>query len=437
MSMYRGIGYSTSLAVLVAVNILNFYDRHVLGVLTEPVRKEFGLSDAQLGLIGSAFIWLYALVGLPLGKAADRWSRKWLLALGMLVWSALTAAAAMATTYTMLLFSRLGFAVGEAVVAPAATSWIGDEFPATRRSRTLAWFMLGVPAGGALSCFVSGPVAQAYGWRVAMILAAGPALALVPLVLRLSEPARGAAEIHRPTVMKGSVAIILKVPTMWWIIASGALLNFNMYAIGIFLPAFLSRIHGLSLAQSGIATGIVFAAGGVTGGLLAGRLGDRIIANRRNGRLLCASAIALAGAPLAGAGILAADVYIALVLITVAYGSLNSYYGLVYSAIQDIVGPDMRGRAMAIYFMAMYFCGASFGPLLTGKLSDLLARRAADAAGAASITEAFKAVGLQQAMLIIPALSLLLAVVLYGGSRTVVADMNRREAEGPLRACAD
>src|SRR5438309_799747 len=131
--MTRSTGYRTSLAVLVAVNILNFYDRNVIGALTEPIRKEFGLSDARVGLLSSAFIWLYAIVGLPLGRVADRWSRRKLLAAGMLVWSALTALAAIAVNYTMLLGSRLGFAMGEAVVAPAATSWIGDLFPATRR----------------------------------------------------------------------------------------------------------------------------------------------------------------------------------------------------------------------------------------------------------------------------------------------------------------
>jgi MFS family permease len=428
--MNRRAGVTGSLAVLIAVNILNFYDRHVIGALTEPIRKEFGLTDSQVGLMGSAFIWLYALVGLPLGKIADTRSRKNLLAAGMLVWSALTATAAMASNYTMLLFSRLGFAVGEAVVAPAATSWIGDLFPATQRARALALFMLGVPVGGALSYFLSGPAAQAFGWRTAMVLAAIPAVLLVPVLLRLDEPMRGASEAHRGLPARSSMIAILKIPTMWWIIASGALLNFNMYAIGTFLPAFLSRIHRLTLAQSGIATGIVFAAGGIAGGLLAGRLGDRVIHTRENGRLLTAAAIAAFGAPVAYLGIGAGGVYAAIALITIAYGTLNAYYGLVYSSIQDIVAPAMRGGAMAIYFMAMYLCGASFGPLLTGKLSDLMARRAAEAAGAARVTEAFKAVGLQQAMFIIPVLSLLLGIVLYCGSRTVVADMRLKEAAG-------
>ncbi|HEY1493432.1 MAG TPA: MFS transporter [Candidatus Solibacter sp.] len=434
--MNKRAGYS-SLTLLVAVNVLNFYDRHVLGALTEPIRKEFGLSDAQVGLIGSAFIWLYALVGLPLGRAADSWSRKKLLSGGMVVWAALTGVASMAASYTMLLLSRLGFAVGEAVVAPAATSWIGDLFPAGERSRPLALFMLGVPVGASLSYFFSGPVAQAYGWRTAMLLAAAPALLLIPLMLCIAEPVRGGAESQREPMAKSSMTAILKIPTMWWIIASGALLNFNMYAIATFLPAFLSRIHGLTLARSGIATGTIFAVGGIAGGLLAGRLGDHVIRTRENGRLLVAAAICAAGAPAAFLGIGAGSVYAAIPLIAVAYGTLNAYYGLVYSAIQDIVAPAMRGSAMAIYFLAMYLCGASFGPLLTGKLSDWMAHRAADAAGATRITEAFKAIGLQQAMFVIPVLSLLLGLVLYCGSRTIAADMRNRRAQRAATAYAD
>src|SRR5271165_3598069 len=165
--MDKSTGYRTSLAILVAVNILNFYDRHVIGALTEPIRKELGLSDAQIGLISSAFIWLYALVGLPLGRVADSYNRRKLLAAGMVVWSLLTGMAALAVNYTMLLASRLGFAVGEAVVAPAATSWIGDLFPAAQRSRALALFMLGLPVGASMSYFFSGPLAQAFGWRAA------------------------------------------------------------------------------------------------------------------------------------------------------------------------------------------------------------------------------------------------------------------------------
>ena len=425
----RERGLVTSLLVLVAVNVLNFYDRQVPGALAEPMRKEFGLTDAQLGLLGSAFIWLYALVGVPLGHMADRWSRKRLLAVGMIIWSALTATAGLASSFGMLIFSRLGVAVGEAVAAPTGTSWIGDLFIASQRARALALFMLGVPIGQALSMILSGPIAQAWGWRAAMVVAAVPAVLLVPLLLMLREPGRGAAETHSHAAAEGSMWSVLRIPTLWWIIASGIFLNFNMYAIGSFLPAFMSRIHGVSLARSGVASGTVYLIGGVAGGLLAGAWGDRIRTRRRDGRLLSAAVFAFLGAPAAYFGIVlpGGELLLATGLLTFTYAMMNSYYGLVYSSIQDVVPPARRGTTMAIYFMLMYLCGASFGPYLTGKLSDTMARRAATAAGLDHIDEAARAVGLQQAMVIIPVLSVALGVVLWAGSRTVSRDMNRRE----------
>jgi MFS family permease len=295
--------------------------------------------------------------------------------------------------------------------------------------------MLGVPVGGALGYFLSGPLAEAYGWRAAMVYAAMPALLLVPALLLLREPQRGASELQHAPALTASMWSVLGIPTFWWIVASGALLNFNAYAFATFLPAFLSRVHGLSLAKSGITTGIVYLAGGVSGGVVAGYLGDSIVQRRKDGRLLSASFLALVAIPFACAGILqpAGSLYLAMAFLALTYASLTTYYGLVYSAIQDIIAPNHRGSAMAIYFMAMYMCGASFGPLLTGKLSDTLAHRAAALAGSPTVTETFRAVGLQRAMLIIPVLSSALAFVLYMGSRTVTADIARREAAAQVR----
>jgi predicted MFS family arabinose efflux permease len=422
-------GVLFAVLVLFAINVLNFYDRHVPGALVEPMRKEFHLSDMQIGLLGSVFIWLYALMGVPLGRIADSGSRKMLLAWGLVVWALLTACAAIATNYSVLLISRVGVGLGEATCAPAATSWLGDLFPAEKRSRVLALFMLGVPFGGALAYFFSGPLAQAHGWRAAMVLAAAPALVLVPALLMLEEPRRGATETLRAQAARTSVLSLLRLPTLWWIIASGVFLNFNMYAIATFLPALLGRVHGLSLASSGIATGVVYFVGGLGGGLSAGYVGDFIVQRRKDGRMLCAAIAALAAVPLSCLGILepAGSLPRGIAFFLLAYAFLTSYYGLVYSAIQDIVAPNQRGITMAIYFMAMYLCGASFGPLLTGRVSDLLARRAAVSAGSPVVTESFRAVGLQQAMLMIPIFSLVLAGVLYMGSRTIISDIARRE----------
>ena len=151
--------------------------------LAEPVRREFGLSDMQIGALSTLFTLVYAVFGLPLGRMADTRGRRGLLAAGVAVWTSLTALGGLASSYAMLLASRLGVAVGEAACAPAATSWIGDLYPPERRSRAMAVFMLGVPLGVALSFAISGPVAQAWGWRAAMLVAALPAVVLIPALL--------------------------------------------------------------------------------------------------------------------------------------------------------------------------------------------------------------------------------------------------------------
>jgi MFS family permease len=415
-----------SLIILVVVNIVNFYDRHVGGALAEPMRKEFGLNDSQLGLIGTAFTVLYAVIGLPLGWLADKGSRKKLLAGGVVVWGTLTGLAAWATTLSMLIFTRLGLGVGEAVCAPAATSWIGDLYPPERRAKPLALFMLGVPVGGALSFFFSGPIAQAFGWRRAMIVAAVPALLLAPVIMLLKEPERGAAE-RTNSPAHGSIWEVLRIPTFRWIIASGALVNFNLYAIGTFLPAFLQRIHHLKVGRAGIATGVIYAVGGLLGGALGGIWGDSVV-RRPNGRMLIAAMAAMAAGPLSYLGIyqgFGALIW-AVPLLALAYGALNMYYGLVYASIQDIVAPALRSTTMAIYFLVMYLGGASFGPYAIGKLSDRLARHAALASGSSTVTEAFKAIGLQQALFVVPVFSLGLALVLWAGSRTIARDIERQ-----------
>jgi MFS family permease len=176
-------------------------------------------------------------------------------------------------------------------------------------------------------------------------------------------------------------------------------------------------------------TGIVYAIGGVLGGSVAGIWGDRIVRRNRSGRMKIAAIAALLAVPLSYFGIHqgAGSIALALPLLTVAYGLLNMYYGLVYASIQDIVAPALRGTSMSIYFLVMYLGGASWGTLIIGKMSDRFALHAAQLAGLDKITEPFKAIGLQQALLAIPVLSALLALVLWAGSRTIGKDLQRRQ----------
>jgi MFS family permease len=392
--------------VLFLVNVLNYYDRQTLAAILEPLRHEFSLSDTQLGGLFTLFTVVFALAGWPLGKLADTRSRRGLLAYGIAVWTGLTGLAGLATSYAMLLGTRLGVGIGEAVCTPAATSWIGDLVPASRRARAMAGFMMAVPVGIMLSSAIGGAAAQAYGWRMALGLAALPGLVLAPAVLWLREP-------ERPLPLaKGESALVLPA-VFWWIAASGALVNFALYSFSTFLPAFLTRYHGMSVAQAGIWTGVGSGVSGILGAGAAGLFGDRV----QNRLYLAAGASLMAAGPVYAAIRMPAGSGAGAVCLAMAgYGLLQMYYGLVYAAIQDAIGPAMRGRAMAVYFVVTYLGGASWGPLVTGRLSDFLARRSGLAA------EASRAVGLHDAMYAIPALAVVLAAVLWMAGRQRACD---------------
>ncbi len=257
-----------TLAVLFLVNVLNFYDRNALGAVLEPLRREFHLTDGQLGAIPTAFIIVYALAGVPLARLADRWSRKRLLAIGVTVWAGLTALGGWSTGYAMLFATRMGVGVGEAVCAPAATSWIGDIVAPERRSHSLAAFMMAIPVGIMISFIASGPAAQAFGWRAALALAAAPAVLLVPMLLMLPEPERG-----RKAGPAAGAAALLRIPALWWITFSGALVNFIMYSFSYFIAAFLTRFHGLSVAEAGVWSGVGSGVAGMAGALIVVAIG--------------------------------------------------------------------------------------------------------------------------------------------------------------------
>jgi MFS family permease len=129
----KNVNAKKALLLLFAVNLLNFFDRQLPGVLGEPIRKEFGLDDAQLGLIGTAFTLMYAAVGLPIGRLADTWMRTRLISLGVTVWSALTAVSGMVHTYTGLVAARLGVGIGEATCSACRSGC------ACRTSRVRGW----------------------------------------------------------------------------------------------------------------------------------------------------------------------------------------------------------------------------------------------------------------------------------------------------------
>jgi predicted MFS family arabinose efflux permease len=364
----------------------------------------------------------------------------------------------MARTFSQLVVARLGVGIGEATCSPASTSLLGDFFPTTARARAVAIWMLGLPIGLGLANGAGGWILQNWGWRNAFYVAGVPGLLCAVAALRMSEPRRGMAETHavggrrRP----GSpYLLVLSIPTMWWVILSGALHNFNMYALGSFIAPFLVRFHHMNFVDAGWVTAVAYGFSGTIGLAGGGLLADRLYRRRVDGRLIVGTAAIAICAPLMflALGRASGDVWAFALLMGTACGVMYAYYATVYATIHDVVEPSLRGTAMALYFCAMYLLGASLGPVGTGLASDYFTFQAASGAGAVRplpfgalmlaelrslvgeskgfdlrALEPFRADGLHTAMYLVPALAVVLAVVLFAASRTVTRDVEKLQA---------
>jgi MFS family permease len=435
-----------TLGVLFGVNTMNFFDRQVLSAVQEKIKDDWKLNDSQLGMLGTAFIVLYAVVGLPLGRLADVWRRKWILAAGVALWSVLTFASGLAWNFWSLFVFRLGVGVGEASCAPTANSLIGDLAGPRWRARAMSLFMVGLPVGLALSYLISGTIAKEYDWQTAFFVAGIPGMLLAVAALFMADPERGSAEqkgdaAHfqdenelRPLFARHQpfwavVRRVLRLPTMWWLIASGALHNFNMYALGSFQTSMLIRFHGLDQKSAGANSALISGVGAL-GLFVGGWLGDLAFRRRVSGRLHVGWVGMAAAIPCLLLSLAAPrfDVTGCVVWLLLASVFMYTYYSTVYAVIQDIIAPPLRGMAVALYFCAMYLFGAALGPVATGAVSDFFARRAA---GADPVTKLHTAIGLHDAMYLIPILDAALVLVLIAASWTVTGDylLNQKEME--------
>ena len=424
-----------ALVVLFALNFMNFYDRQVVGAVGEKIKQEWQLSDSQLASLTTAFVLLYALVGIPFGRLADTGRRRVILSGGVAVWSVFTALSGAAGSYVTHFLARMGVGVGEASLAPTANSLIADLFPPRFRARAISIFMLGLPLGLGASYLISGLVAKATGgWRAALYVAAVPGFLLAILALFLPEPARGGAgatsgERALPELSTAeSIRLILRIPTMRWVIASGALMNLVMYAVSAFSTSYYIRYHGLDIDYANRFNAMVFGLGGGLGMLIGGWLGDRAGRGGAAGRLRLASIGCLVAAPLLWLALQQprgmawgfAGYLFAAVL------AIYFYYSTVYAAIHDLVPSRVRGMAMSVYFFVFYLFTA-LGLIIFGKLSDAMAARAL----ATGVTAAeSRALGLHDAMSVMPIFCAALVVVLYVASRTAARDAAHSSVDG-------
>lgn len=369
-----------ALALCTLCFALGTLDRSVLGILVEPIKSEFSLSDGQVGLLtGLAFSVPYSLAAIPVGLLVDRVNRVRLLAAMTIVWSSATLLTAVMRSFGGLLVTRFLLGGAEAGLGPTVTSLVSDSTPPERRAGALSILYASSPIGIILGFALGGLVAQHYGWRIAMVAAGLPGFLLGPLVyLSLREPTRstnveGPGKEVPAASFRQFLAMLIEDHKLYCLMLAGSLAIAGQAGIGIFLAPFLIRVHGFALNDVGLLVALCYGVGGLIGMLSGGVITDWLV--KRFGPIelrICAAACLLAAFAGAAAFLVSAAMP-AMLLVFVFAVFCSAFYGAMYSSYIGLVPGAVRGVAMAVFLVALNLGGAGLGPQITGSLSDVIA----------------------------------------------------------------
>ena len=368
-----------TLVVVTLLYIINYMDRMVLSATLPLIKADFKLTDTQCGWLGTIYFVIVAVLTLPASILCDRWSRKKLISIMALLWSAATFLTGMGTTFMHLFNARGGVGVGEAGFTPGGIAYVSGSFKESVRAKVLGVFNLGQPLGSILGIVIAGVVAKAdifgFGWRGPFYLFAIPGVILGILVLFTKDyptvSIRYGGEGRKLSVWQGLMTV-LKTPTLLFTYFGVGAMSFIGGAVGHWLPTYFMRSRGVDVARASLMMGgiIIFAViGPVVGGILA----DKWRKKRGNARPLTAAIIALlcgiflyVGFLIDIAGIQSIS-YVVFVLVGIL---MFAYTAPAYSVSQDLVPEGMRSISMGILVLITYGTLAAYAPVVVGWLSD-------------------------------------------------------------------
>jgi MFS family permease len=364
-----------ALAILTLINLFNYVDRWVLSAVVEPIKQSLGLTDTQLGMIGTGFIVVYALTSPIFGKWGDRRTRPPLVALGVAIWSVATGLGGFARGFWTLFVARSTVGVGEAAYGTIAPAILSDLFPIERRGRVFAVFFAAIPIGSAAGYYLGGWADQHFGWRAAFWLAGFPGLLLSVLVLLVKDPPRGQQDTaqdvaHVPRVSGNAYRDLLRNRPYMLAVVGYAAYTFAIGGLGFWMPAFLERSRGMARLDATKTFGAMVMVTGFIGTFLGGWLGDRLLTKTRQAYLWVSGVATLLAAPIALLGLMHHDKVVYLSALAVAQVLIFMCTGPINSAIVNVVSPLERATAVGLSVFVMHVIGDIPSPALIGALSD-------------------------------------------------------------------
>jgi MFS family permease len=376
------------LLFLLLLNILNMVDRTLITSFGTAIITDLSLSDSQFGLLtGPIFVFFYSIMGLFMGALADRVHRPRLIAVGLVLWSALTAVSGVAKNFAQIGIARLFIGVGESAMAPSAISMISDLFPKAKRGTATGIYYLGVPLGAGASFIVAGILGPMIGWRNCFLLLGGLGIGLALVLLLIKDPERGAmeekgsAQQQQESLIGGNwrsivsdvLTVVKSTPALAWTMVGAVFLHIPLGA-GQFAIVWLERERGFGVGEISATYGLIYIIFGTAGTFLGGILSDWYQARYRGGRVRFLALLMLAVTPLL-ISFRFVDPSSALFYIGMAAGmfSVSSFYGPAFSTVQDLTPVRLRGVMTGLLLVACNLLGLGIGALMTGVLSDVFA----------------------------------------------------------------
>lgn len=405
------------LVVLTLVYVANFVDRQVLNIVLQPIKEEFHVSDSVLGLLaGPTFAVFYAVVGVPLAMAADRFNRKKMIVAALTLFSLMTALCGFVMQFWQLVVARIGTAIGDAGTSPQSHSIIADLYRPSERVGALTVVGIAPFIGIATALGFGGWVSQHYGWRAVFLMAGVPGLILALVVLfTVREPKRGAsedlAEMAAPSLGQ-TLAFLWRQKSYLGFILGISFGSNTVYAVLAFMPSYLERTFHVARADIGYLMGLLGGVGPGIGAVISGFiiawLARRDIRWNAWGPLLGMVVSAIMW-PLTFA---TTDLNTTLVVSALPFCLVGIFLGPVYAMAQTLVPHRMRAMSAAVMFFCISIFGLAMGPLSTGILSDVL-------------RPAFGADSLRYALMISPVGSVIAVFCFWLAGRRVRGDLDK------------
>jgi MFS transporter, Spinster family, sphingosine-1-phosphate transporter len=366
----------TALIVLSALNLLNYVDRNVLFAVQPLVQSEFHLSYAQVGYLTSAFFGFYIVAAPFVGPLADRYSRKLIIALGALFWSALTLLTAITHTYTELLVRHTLVGIGEATFVTIAPTFVADLFAEEKRGRILGVFYLAIPVGSAAGYLLGGDLSAQHGWRFPFYVAAAPGFLLALAVLFLREPERGQFDTLKVTPERGTILGLARNPAFLTSTLGMAAMTFSLGGIQVWMPKFLFSDRGYTLEAANFAFGIIVVVDGILAALAGGWLGDYLLPRMKSSYYFVSALSMLLGVPVMIVALFVrGEMMIPAIAVAAFLLLLNT--APLNAAVINSVDAHIRATALAVNIFIIHILGDVPSPTMMGWVADKRSLQAA------------------------------------------------------------